>query len=327
MPMPVRVGVIGCGSIATAVHLRVLRHLSGVRVMAVADPLEDARRRALQIVPDAVALASADELLAVNDLDAVVVTASTMTHAPLALSVLRSGRHLFLEKPLGISVAEGHLVIEAGRASDRLATIGFNWRFQPLFAQARAILQSGALGAVRSVTTSFTENGPLPAWKHHRRDGGGVLLDLASHHFDLIPWLIGGRVERAEALVRSEQSEGDSADVTLYFGAGAVSRSTFSLGAPPSHRAEIVGERGALRVDRIARTLMVSGVKARTLTRDILAWRTRALLRPRSEPSWNALLGAFVAAIRGKELSLPTLEDGLRSLELVEAVERAAGIA
>ena len=80
-----------------------------------------------------------------------------------------------------------------------------------------------------------------------------------------------------------------------------------------------------MRIDRQARTLTVSGVRARTLTPALLAWRARSLVRPLSEPSWGYALRAFVGNINGADLEVPTMDDGVRSLEIVAAAERAAG--
>ena len=211
MNAPLRVGVIGCGAIATVVHLRVLRRLRGVRVTALADPAPEARARAGRLVRGAALLTGPDELLARDDVDAVVVAAPSGLHARLALATLRTGRHLYLEKPIATTLEDGCRVAAAARDAGVVAAIGFNWRFQPLVARARELLSAGVIGDVRAVSTVFCEAGTVPGWKARRSEGGGVLLDLGSHHFDLIRWLLDARVERVEATLASQASEHDSA--------------------------------------------------------------------------------------------------------------------
>ena len=326
MSRVLRIGVIGCGAIATGVHLRILRRMPNVRVTAVADPAPEARARASRLVSGVAAVANADELLARDDVDAVVVSAPTGLHATLALATIETGRHIYLEKPIATTIEDGHKVAAAARGARRVAAIGFNWRFQPLVSRARELVRAGAIGHIRAVSTVFAEPSPLPSWKEKRCDGGGVLLDLGSHHFDLILWLIGARVERVEATIRSDATEHDSASVRLHLDDGCVASCAFSFRASQADSLEFVGERGVMRIDRYARTLSVCGVRARTTTPAILAWRARALLRPRTEPSWSHALRRFVHAIRGGAVELPTFDDGLRSLEVVVAAERAAGI-
>jgi predicted dehydrogenase len=318
------VGVIGCGAIATAVHLRVLRGLPGVRVTALADPAPEARERAHRLVPDAAALEAADELLARDDVDAVVVTAPSGLHAEIALATLETERHLYLEKPIAATIEEGRQVVAAARDADLVAAIGFNWRFQPLVARARELLRDGVIGDVRAASTVFCEPSRMPDWKRSRIEGGGVLLDLGSHHFDLIRWLLAAEVERVEATLRSEASEHDSAAVRLVLADGRVASSFLSFRAGRVDTLELVGERGVLRVDRYARTLTLRGARGRVVTPDVVRWRARALVRRATEPSWARALAAFVEAVRGRRVELPTLEDGLRSLEIVTAAEQAA---
>jgi predicted dehydrogenase len=324
-PSLVRVGVIGCGATATAVHLRVLRRLPGVRVTAIADPAPAARANASRLAPHAVALADADDLLARDDVDAVVVTAPSGLHGPIAVAALATGRHLYLEKPLAATLAEGQEVVAAAAATDAIAAVGFNYRFQPLVAHARTLVRAGVIGEIRSISTVFCEPGMLPGWKEARDQGGGVLLDLGSHHFDLIRWLVDSEIARVEATIRSDVTEHDSALVRLVLADGTTTSSYFSFRHGPAHSLELVGDRGVLRIDRCARTLSLRGARARTVTGAVLAWRARALVRPRSEPSWRYSLKAFFDVIGGSEIELPTLEDGLRSLEVVAAAERAGG--
>ncbi len=323
---PLRVGVIGCGSISTAVHLRALRQLRGVRVTALADPSAEARVRAGRLVPTAVLLPDAADLPARDDVDAVVIAAPTGLHAPLALTTLRARRHIYLEKPIATTLEDGRRLTVAANEAGVVAAIGYNWRFQPLVARARELLRARVIGDVRHVSTVFCEPAKQLGWRGRRSEGGGVLLDLGSHHFDLIRWLLAATVERVEASVDSHVSEHDSAFVRLHLDGGRVASSFFSFRAGQADSFELIGERGVIRIDRYARALSVRGSHARTTTIAAMTWRVRSVLRPRSEPSWRSALRAFVAKIRGADVELPTFDDGLRSLEVVIAAERAAGV-
>jgi len=326
MPALLRVGVIGCGAIATAVHIRVLRGMQGIRITALADPDPDARVRAGRLAPHAALLASYEALLARDDVDAVVIAAPTALHATMALATMATGRHLYLEKPIAATAEDGRRVA-AAQPPGAVNMAGFNWRFQPLIARAKELLAHNVLGEVRGVTTAFCEAASVPGWKTLRREGGGVLLDLASHHFDLMRWLLNAEMSRVEATVESRRSEQDVAQVALVMDSGALVQSRFSLGVEQAHSIELVGERGVMRIDRQARTLTVKGVRARSVNAATLAWRARSLVRPLSEPSWRYALQAFAAKINGADVELPTMDDGLRSLEIVAAAERAAGVA
>ena len=99
----VRLGVVGCGAIAVSVHLRNARRIPGVEVTAIADPADDARVAAGRLAPRAVQLESPGDVMGCTDVDAVVVATPSATHTELALSALAAGKHLYLEKPVGVS--------------------------------------------------------------------------------------------------------------------------------------------------------------------------------------------------------------------------------
>lgn len=320
----VGVGLVGCGSIALGVHLGALGRLPAARVTAVADPDRGARDRAARLAPEAAALASAEELVARKDVEAVVVAAPTRLHAELALLVLGARKHLYLEKPIATSVEDARRIVAAGEDSGVVAATGFNWRFQPLVVRARELLEAGALGDVRAAATAFCEPGAPPGWRHARADGGGVLLDLASHHVDLLRWLLGAEVEDVEASLRSDVNEHDSAVLRLGWSGGRASQSYFSYRTGQVDTLELYGERGVLRTDRYARSLVLRNgpTRRRAGSAELAEWR-----RGKGEPAWQRSLAAWVDTVRGSPVELPTLEDGLRSLEVVAAAERAAGFA
>src|SRR6185503_19940614 len=124
------------------------------------------------------------------------------------------------------------------------AMTGFNWRYQPLMARAKEIVQDGTIGELREITSVFSEPHELPAWKTRRDEGGGVLLDLGSHHFDLARWRTGAEVTSVASVIRSEISEGDQASVQLELTNGCAVSSFFSFRADRAHWLELRGTRG-----------------------------------------------------------------------------------
>ena len=97
---PLAIGVVGCGAIVQSAHLPVLLAIDEARITAIADSHAEARDAVHARVPHARTFASADALLADGAVDAVVVAAPSALHADLAVAVLDSGRHLYLEKPI-----------------------------------------------------------------------------------------------------------------------------------------------------------------------------------------------------------------------------------
>lgn len=89
----------------------------------------------------------------------------------------------------------------------------------------------------------------MPLWKQWRASGGGVLLDLGSHHFDLLRWFPGEEIAAVEARIESRVSDEDEAFVSLRMESGTEVKSFFSLQAARADFMEFIGENGTLRVD------------------------------------------------------------------------------
>ena len=332
---PVRIGVLGCGTIAYWAHLRTLRRLPGAALVAAADPDPAARARATRLTGVS-SCERAGDVLRRDDVDAVVVSAPTPFHADLAVAAAGAGKHFYLEKPMATTAEEARRVMTAAREAGVIAALGFNFRRNPAHERARALLMKGRIGAVRAVQTAFCEPAPgdvMPVWKRRRNTGGGVLLDLGSHHLDLLRWFLNDDIAAVEARVDSESTEHDVARVTLATRRGVEVQSYFSFRAGPADFLEFIGERGTLRVDRFGGTVTLRvgrrfGYGVRRVwvapTAGMALLRVRRLARPSYEPSFRRTLAAFVERLRGGPGPVPSLDDGAHSLAAVLAAEESA---
>lgn len=329
---PLRIGVIGCGQIARAIHLPVLARIRDARVVALAEPVEGSRAAAAALAPTAAVFADYRELLGAGGLDAAVICAPPHLHAPCAIAAFDAGLHVYLEKPLAPSLDEGTAVVDAWRRARTVGMMGFNFRFHPQVERIRQRLRAGEIGTplgVRSVFTILPHE--LPEWKRARHTGGGVLLDLASHHVDLVRHLLDEPVQRVYASTRSLRGEGDHAAVQLELASGAMAQIFVSLGSVDENRMEIVGTAGKLVMDRteLLRPDHVPatqrGARARRLRRALTALEPGLLLRsPGVEPSFEAALRAFVWSASGNAFAGPDIADGAVNLAVIEAAERSA---
>lgn len=331
----VKLGLIGCGRIAQLVHLDVLRRLPGAELVALADvdlrPREEASRR----MPGAVAFADYRELL--PEVDAVVVCLPNALHAEAALAALQQGKHVYLEKPLATDLDDARRVLSVWRSAGVVGMIGFNYRFNALYRAAKQYIQTGELGelvSVRSVFSAAPRN--LPAWKQQRQSGGGVLLDLALHHIDLLRFLFEKEVCEVFTQLRSQRSEDDNAALQLRLADGLLVQSFFSLGAIEEDRFEIYGTGGKLTVDRyrafnVEITDQASAHRPRWEQLGRRLWSALRgpylwdrLFAPGREPSYGVALDQFVTAVRANRSVRPNFLDGYRSLAVVAAAEESA---
>jgi myo-inositol 2-dehydrogenase / D-chiro-inositol 1-dehydrogenase len=235
-----QLGLIGCGQIADLVHLDILRRLSGVELVALVEVDPARRERARRRVPAAAAFESYEELLAVAELDAVVICLPNALHAEATVAALRHRKHVYLEKPLATSLDDARRVLEAWERADVVGMMGFNYRFNPLYCEMKRRLDAGRLGSLVAARSTFSTvaRGDL-AWRGSRRRGGGVLLDLAPHHVDLMRFLFGREVHEVSATLHSHRSEDDTAMVQLRFAGGLLAQSFFCLSAVEEDRLEV----------------------------------------------------------------------------------------
>lgn len=186
-----RVGFLGLGWIGRH-RMQALIDAQACSVAAVADPAEEARGRAQQAAPGAKALATLDELLAL-DLDGVVIATPSALHAKQALACLDRGVAVFCQKPLARTAAETAQIIAAARRADRLLGCDFSYRHTEAMRAVRECIASKELGRVFAADLVFhNAYGPDKPWfRDPVLSGGGCAIDLGTHLVDLALWTLG----------------------------------------------------------------------------------------------------------------------------------------
>lgn len=213
-----KVGVIGCGSIARRRHLLEYEANSNVEIIAVCDVVpERAEEMATQY--NAKAFVDYKDLLATEGLDAVSVCLPNYLHAPVSIDALNAGYHVLCEKPMAISKEEAENMIEAAEKNDKKLMIGHNQRFVSSHQKAKELIDSGAIGKIYSFRTTFGHPGP-EAWSIDGRESWffdkeqafiGALGDLGVHKSDLIRYLL-GEITEVGAFVETNAKEGTEID-------------------------------------------------------------------------------------------------------------------
>jgi predicted dehydrogenase len=334
--MPIRIGVLGCGSIARSAHLRSLARTPGAEVIALADAEPANLAAARSFAPGARPVGDFADVLAMADVDAVIIALPPALHADAALLALSRGKHVYVEKPLATSVPDADRVLAAWEGSGLTGMMGFNYRYNPVVQRARSRIAAGAVGRPIGVRTVFsTPRRAIPSWKRQRVTGGGALLDLAVHHIDLVRFLLDAEISHVSAEIHSASSEQDTAFLQLRLTNGVIAQSMCSLSAIEEDRIEVYGSDARITIDRY-RSLRLEetpatagGALSGAVTRLIREMRAApyALERRRAplhEPSFPAAIDAFVRAVERRTQATPSLGDGSRALAVIEAAELSA---
>ncbi|MEJ3745210.1 Gfo/Idh/MocA family oxidoreductase [Actinomycetes bacterium KLBMP 9797] len=189
-----RVGIIGCGTIARS-HVTALRGIAGVQVVAVVD-VDIGRARgfaAAHGIPHA--YRDADRLLG-SGVDAVTVCTPHGAHEAGVLAAARHRTHVLCEKPVALTVAQAHRMIAATTAAGVRFGVLFQRRFWPAAVRVRRAIDDGRLGTpiCGGVVARFHRDADYYAepWRGRAAtEGGGVLMTQAIHHVDLLQWFMG----------------------------------------------------------------------------------------------------------------------------------------
>ncbi|MBK8755691.1 MAG: Gfo/Idh/MocA family oxidoreductase [Actinomycetales bacterium] len=316
-----RAGLVGLGMMGRH-HARVLGSLEGVELVAVADPGGDVHGAA----GGREVLRTVEELVA-KGVDYCVVAAPTGLHEEIGLVLAEAGVHTMLEKPLASDVAGARRLAEAFGSRGLVGAVGHIERYNPSLQRARAMIADGHLGTILQIVTR--RQGPFPG----RIADVGVVKDLATHDIDLTSWVAQRPFElvAAQAAYRSGRAHEDLIAITGRLEGGTVTSHLVNWLSPMKERVTVItGEHGAFVCDTLTAdlTYYANGTTAR-------AWDEVANFRGVSEGDvvryaiakpepLRTEHEAFRNAVQGKESDIVTLEQGVRIVEVAEAVLEAA---
>ncbi|MBV8225290.1 MAG: Gfo/Idh/MocA family oxidoreductase [Verrucomicrobia bacterium] len=216
-PDPVRIGVLGCGMISQAAHFESCQKAKNARLYAICDAADDLRNRMAQIWEPEVAYSKYEEMLADPKVEGVIIGIADQFHVPTAAQAIKAGKHVLVEKPLGVNVEECVELLKIKQAAPNLIfRVGSMKRFDPGVAFARRFIdqEMGARLALKAwycdSTSRYTETAnvqPLviQSAKAKRPEGNPkanresyYLLGHGSHLVDTARFL-GGEITRVNA--------------------------------------------------------------------------------------------------------------------------------
>jgi UDP-N-acetylglucosamine 3-dehydrogenase len=316
-----RAGLIGLGMMGRH-HARVLRSLSDVELVAVADPGGDPHNVAGTLP----LLGTVEELIEAG-IDYCMVAVPTQYHEEVGLKLAAAGVHAMIEKPLAQDGAAARRLVEAFEGAGLVGAVGHIERYNPALQQLRTRLEHGEIGAVYQVVTR--RQGPFPA----RIADVGVVKDLATHDIDLVAWVTQQhfRSVAARTAYKSGRAHEDLVAVVGQLADGTVTSHLVNWLSPMKERVTIVtGERGAFVADTLSAdlTFFANGLIPTTWD-EIASFRGVSegdVVRyafPKPEPL-RTEHEAFRDAVLGKSSDIVTMRQGLATVAVAEAVLEAA---
>ncbi|WP_078379050.1 Gfo/Idh/MocA family protein [Sutcliffiella halmapala] len=256
-----RVGVVGCGSIAKYRHLPEYHANKNVEIVALCDVVKERADQASEQYGGKT-YESYKEMIDSEELDIVSVCTPNYLHAPVSIYASNAGVNVLCEKPMATSKEEADEMIAAAKAAGKKLMIAHNQRFVPSHQKARKLIESGEVGKIYSFRTAFGHPGP-EGWSVDGKDSWffrkeeafiGAMGDLGVHKSDLLRYLLGEEIVEVGAFIETSAKENTDVDDTAVCVLKTESGIVGTLAASWSYKREdnstiIYAEKAVLRLE------------------------------------------------------------------------------
>jgi predicted dehydrogenase len=337
MSDPIRVGLIGSQFVST-IHARSLAHCAQAEMVAVTSPTPGhAARFAAEFgIPNS--FTDHREMLAMDGLDMVVIGAPNDVHCELTVDAAAAGKHIVLEKPMCLNMAEADRMIEACRAANVKLMYAEEILFAPKYVRLKQLLDEGALGEPTLIKQSEKHDGPhAPHFWDVDRSGGGVTMDMGCHGIEFCRWILGRpKIKSVYAQmstdVHGDKTKGDdNAIILLEFETGvtALIEESWSKLGGMDDRAEVYGSKGVAYAD------LLRGNALSTYSTEGYGYAVEKAGSSKGwsftvfEEEWNygfhQEMAHFVDCVKNDKQPMVTGEDARAVLEVLFAAYASAG--
>ena len=327
---PVSFGILGSGFMSRTYAEALKNHVPSGRLVAVA-----LGSRAAQLADDygVPAEASADRLLARDDVEAVIIGTPHSTHLALTQQAAAAGKHVYIEKPMALTVAECDGMIAACRDAGVLLTVNKVTRYRESPSAAKRLIDEGRIGQLRMVRVTSSVIGHLPddhKWAKDPGEGGGW-LDMGVHLFDALRWFTDSDADIVFASVKDFAGEGlrrsGMAELVMKNGVMAqvwISMEMPSPGIGSQSQWLFVGSDGIVESDSYGKVRLGRGEGWEDVYEMPPFGLNSDTISPVRLKAFAAQVEDFAHAIReGRQPKTPASE-GRKAVELVEATARSS---
>ena len=254
--MTLNVGLIGAGRIGRIHAGNLANRIPNARLVAVADIDLEAAKSLTAKLNIETAVSDYAQLLEHGDLQAVVISSATDTHAQIIMEAAAAGKHIFCEKPLALELNRIDDALDAVEAAGVKLQVGFNRRFDPNYRKVREMAAEGKIGEpqILRITSRDTEPPPLEFVKV----SGGIFLDMTIHDFDMARYITGSEIEEIYVIGAvmidpriEELGDLDTVIITLRFENGVIGTIDNSRKAVYGYdqRIELFGSEGMISTE------------------------------------------------------------------------------
>lgn len=190
-----KIGIVGCGGIATGKHLPAIKKNGNFEIVAFCDIIKE---RAEEVkkeygVSDAKIYTDYKELVKQEDIEAVYVLTPNKSHSFISVAAMKAGKHVMCEKPMAKTYEDAKLMLETAKETGKILTIGYQNRYRADSTYLKRACENGDLGEVYYAKAHAIRRRAVPTWGvflNEEEQGGGPLIDIGTHALDLTLWMM-----------------------------------------------------------------------------------------------------------------------------------------
>jgi predicted dehydrogenase len=324
--MPPTVAIVGAGFMGSAHAANYASLAERVRVKTVCGRSPGRAARVAETV-GAVSDTDLDAVLADPEIDAVDICVPTPAHRDVAERAFAAGKHVFLEKPLALTVEDAEAILAAAERSRKIFMVGLVLRFWPEYVALGRLVERGELGRPKAV---FAQRLSPPAdwaeWLGDREQSGGTAVDLMIHDFDQMNALLGA----PRSVYASEPEPGHVHAVVEYDGGSGIAEGSMAMprSYPFSSDIRVLGERGVAEYGFSAAPVEGEGnIGASSSARGLRVYPVDGELRVEpveSADPWGPEIEEFVSCLEaGRQPEQGTGDQALLALKVSLAASRS----
>lgn len=325
----VRVGVIGCGYIADAAHIPNILSTPEAKLVAISDTNEDVLDKISKKYAIEKCFPDYKMMLELPEIDALVVSTPSSTHAQIAIDAANAGKHIFVEKPMAPNLKDAIAMVEAADKNNVKLMIGYQSRFLPNHIRAKKIIRKGEIGDV--FYAEFHSETLIV------KPEEGALVDYSVHLIDLMCWYFDDlKIRKVGALLHAIKNyEKDTeATILVQFENGIIGRvgafwlDSWKSWAATDRHIQILGTKGKIITDFTGPTFslykdssLISRIKG---IHKIMPEYTVNKNIPFTDLAYRKEIENFIECILKNNEPAVTGKDGLKVMEIVEAARASA---
>ena len=320
--MTLKVGLLGAGRIG-AIHANTISSHPESTLVAVSDFVEESAQTLAKKYDAEVR--SSDEIIAAQDIDAILIASPTNTHSDMIEAGIASGKAVLCEKPVDLDLSRARKCLAATKDKADSVMIGFNRRFDTSFSALQAAAAAGEVGKLELL--SITSFDPEPPPLSYVEVSGGLFRDMMIHDFDIANFVMGELPESVTAHGTSiidpaigAAGDVDTAVVTLNYADGKIAviknsrRAIFGY----DQRVELLGSEGLLQVQNLTENTLV-----KSNSKGITSAKPMSFFLERYMPAYVAEWAAFVDSVANNKAAPVSLRDGVLALQMAEAATQS----